>query len=83
MKTFEIRGDWMDGEGFLTGSRSPLLVYVIDGCAYDAVTYDTEPREHREEAARLRVDRDGVIRGWPGARFAPDTGELERVGVKA
>lgn len=83
MQSVEIQGDWMDGDGMLTGDRGRLLVYVMDGVAFDAEAYDHARGLGDTDAALLRVDRDGALRGWPAARFAPDAGELDRAGITA
>lgn len=78
--TKTIRGDWMDNGYLRTFGPRHLEILVIDGVAHDKDGYDLTPASHRHES-RLTIDADDSLIGWGASTsFAPDAGELDRVG---
>ncbi|MEW6124975.1 MAG: hypothetical protein AB1698_20400 [Pseudomonadota bacterium] len=80
-KTFRISGDWMT-DGYVSG-RGRLEIMVLDGKAYDPVVYDVSPAGYEHEAL-ISIEADDTLRAWGASTsFAPDNGEIDRVGRTA
>jgi hypothetical protein len=84
--THRIKGDFMD-DGYIDDLAPRTLEIVIEGGkVYSAELLLGPPcgqslAEQRANA-RLTIDVDGSFEGWGiGRTFAPDAGELARVGL--
>jgi hypothetical protein len=71
-----LTGMWMDS-GYQR-ERGALEVTLIGKTLYDREVF----RLAGPDDARLTVESDGELRGWgAGTTFAPDEGELARIGL--
>jgi hypothetical protein len=71
-----LTGMWLD-HGYQR-ERGALEVMILGSALYDREVF----RLAGPGEALLTVESDGELRGWAdGTRFAPDDGELSRIGI--
>jgi hypothetical protein len=79
MTKHRIRGDWLINDYIDNQGRHRYLkIVVIDGIAYD----DTSDFPMISPSdMRLKLDADDCLAAWgAGVAFAPDPGEIDRIG---
>lgn len=72
---YRLTGTWMED-----GCVHYALARYCDVQKVGDTLYQVD--DHGERRCRLSVDRSGNLCGWgPGVEFAPDAGELARIGL--